>query len=314
MVSMSSRSVCLLQVVILAAYLCGCDGQGNKQPVANSFLGQTPPGITPVRFAEDIITDSFYPHSRMIISPGGDRIYWTTFLDLVSSDLALYYSDFNGENLSPAETETTLAKHGILSFIFSNDGNEVLFGSLRPYDDMDGRLVRAVWRCQRTGSIWSEPEPIEGTVDTNWVSLGSVSMNSLGDIYFTGRMEGETAKIYYAQFQNGTYQKYTPLPEIINTGIAIDPFIDYQDRYLLFAGANRDDNIGIVDLYVSYKDGGGNWSEPANLGQGISTEWIDRFPMVTRDGKYLFFVTSHSNHFPSTHTHFYWVDARVLGN
>jgi len=35
--------------------------------------------------------------------------------------------------------------------------------------------------------------------------------------------------------------------------------------------------------------------------------------MVTRDGKYLFFVTSHSNHFPSTYTHFYWVDAKIIG-
>lgn len=29
-------------------------------------------------------------------------------------------------------------------------------------------------------------------------------------------------------------------------------------------------------------------------------------------GKYLFFVTSHSNHFPSTHTHFYWVDTKII--
>jgi hypothetical protein len=47
-------------------------------------------------------------------------------------------------------------------------------------------------------------------------------------------------------------------------------------------------------------------------GQGISTQFCDRFPMVTRNGKYLFFVTSHSNHFPSTHTHFYWVDAKII--
>lgn len=314
MVGMSSRSVCLSAVIILAAYLCGCDDKSNTQPAADSFLGETPPGVTPVRFAEDIITDSFYPHSRMIISPSGDRIYWTTFLDLVTSDFALHYSDFNGESLSPAKSETTLAKHGILSFVFSNDGEEVLFGSLRPYDKLDGRPVRAVWFCQRTESGWSEPEPIESTVDTNWASLGSVSMNSPGDIYFTGRMDGETAKIYYAEFQNGNYEKYKPLPEIINTGIAIDPFVDYQDRFLLFAGANREDNIGIVDLYVSYKDGAGNWGEPENLGQEISTEWIDRFPMVTRDDKYLFFVTSHSDHFPSPQTHFYWVDARVLDN
>lgn len=48
-----------------------------------------------------------------------------------------------------------------------------------------------------------------------------------------------------------------------------------------------------------------------NLGEEIYNQFIDRFQMVTKDGKYLFFVTSHSNHFPSQRTHFYWVDAKI---
>jgi len=84
-------------------------------------------------------------------------------------------------------------------------------------------------------------------------------------------MEGETAKIYCAKYVNGGYQKFEPLPEIINTGITLDPFIDFQDRFLLFAGSNRADNIGIIDLYISYKDGNGNWSQSSNLGQEICT-------------------------------------------
>jgi len=249
----------------------------------------------------------------MIFSPQLDRIYWTTFLDTVNSDLALYYSDFDGENLTTATKETILDEYGIKSFLFLND-QKILFGSLQPYDNMDGKLVRAVWTCKKTDAGWNKPQPIESTVDTNWASLGSVSINNAGDIYFSGRMEGETAKIYRAKFVNGDYQKFEPLPEIINTGITLDPFIDFQNRYLLFAAANRNDNIGIIDLYISYNDENGNWSQPSNLGQGISTQFLDRFPMVTSDGKYLFFVTSHSNHFPSTYTHFYWIDALVIEN
>jgi hypothetical protein len=306
------RNIISTQVIVLFTFICSCKSPNNSQPIPDSFLGQTPPGETPARFARDIITDDFYPHSILIISPKGDRIYWTTFLDTVSSDKALYYSDFDGKNLSIANRETVFDEYGILSFIFLNDDNKILFGSLQPYDKMEGKLVRAVWTSVKTESGWGHPQPIESTVDTNWASLGSVSINSAGDIYFSGRMEDETAKIYCAKFEDGSYQKFEPLPEIINTGITIDPFIDFQDRYLLFAASNRADNIGIIDLYISYKDENGNWSQPTNLGQGISTQFIDRFPMVTEDGKYLFFVTSHSNHFPSTHTHFYWADAKIL--
>jgi hypothetical protein len=307
------RNIIFTYIIILFIIICSCKSPNNSPPATDSFLGQIPPGETPVRFAREIITDNFYPHSKLIISPKGGRIYWSTFLDTVSSDLALYYSDFDGKNLSVATKETALDQYGIKSFIFLNDDNKILFGSLQPYDKMDGKLVRAVWTSEKSESGWSKPQPIESTVDTNWASLGSVSINSAGDIYFVGRMEGETAKSYCAKCISGSYQKFEPLPEIINTGITLDPFIDFQDRFLLFAASNRADNIGIIDLYISYKDEHGQWSQSANLGQEICTQFLDRFPMITSDGKYLFFVTSHSNHFPSTYTHFYWVDAKIIG-
>jgi len=260
------RNIILTHAIILFIFICSCKSPNKPQPVTDSFLGQIPPRETPIRFTREIITDNFYPHSKMIISPKGDRIYWSTFLDTVSSDKALYYFDFDGKNLSIATKETTLEEYGIKSFIFLNNDNKILFGSLQPYDEMGSKLVRAVWTSEKTESGWSKPQPIERTVDTNWASLGSVSINSTGDIYFVGRMGDETAKIYCAKFVDGSYQKFEPLLEIINTGITIDPFIDFEDRFLLFAASNRADNIGIVDLYISFKDKNGNWSEPTNLG------------------------------------------------
>ncbi len=299
-------------LLLIVLYIQGCDDSNNIQPIPETFFGQLPPGAAPIRFAPEIITDDFYPHSKLIVSPEGDRLYWSSFLDTVSSDLALYYSDFDGKHLSNAVKDTTMEKYGIKSFIFLNDDEEILFGALLPYGEWGGRLVRAVWTSNKTDLGWSEPQAIESTVDTTWASLGSVTINSTGDIYFVGRIEGGTAKIFCTRFAGGAYQKYEPLPEIINTGITLDPFIDYNDQFLLFAAANRPDNIGIIDLYISLKDEHGDWTEPQNLGAGISTEYIDRFPMVTRGGEHLFFVTSHSNHFPSTHTHYYWVDAGII--
>lgn len=286
--------------------------QNDSLALKGTYLGQKPPGNKPERFAKDIITDRFYPHTKIIISPKRDRIYWNTFLDLNTSEFALFYSYFGGQTLSPAKRDATFEKYGIKSFIFSNDGNRIMFGSQRPYKHLDAKPVYAVWTCDKTKSGWSEPQPIQSTVDTNWASLGSLSINHFGDIYFVGRMQGETAKIYNTKYEGGGYKKFEPLPEAINSGITIDPFIDFQDKFLLFAASRRPDNIGIIDLYISFKDENGKWNPPINLGQEICTQFIDRFPMVTKDGKYLFFVTSHSNHFPSQNTHFYWVDAKVI--
>ena len=114
------KNIVIKKTIVLFIFIIfGCDSPNNPQPVTESFLGQTSPGATPIRFAPEIITNNFYPHSKLIISPEGDRIYWTTFLDTISSDKALYYSDFNGNNLSTATQETAFDEYGILSFILS---------------------------------------------------------------------------------------------------------------------------------------------------------------------------------------------------
>jgi len=163
------KNIMFTYVIMLFVFIFySCESINNPQPVTESFLGQTPPGDTPIRFAKKIITDNFYPHSKLIISPVKDRMYWTTFLDTVSGNKSLYYYDFNGKNLSEPMKEISLDKYGILSLIFLNDNNNILFGSLQPYDKMEDRLVRAVWISTKTDSEWSKPQPIESTVDIIW--------------------------------------------------------------------------------------------------------------------------------------------------
>lgn len=276
------------------------------------YLGQKPPGMTPERFAENAITDNFYPHSKMMVAPDGNRIYWSTFIDTVNSDFALYYCDFNGKNLSMPKKDSVISKYGIYSFSYSNDGKTIYFGTQQPLPEYEGKKIYGVWYSKNERLQWSKPQPIKSTLDSNWASLGSLSMNIDGDIYFVGRYEGNSPKIYFSKLIKGKYQKPEPLPDIINSGITLDPFIDPQNRYLLFAASRRSDNIGIIDLYVSFRKNNGDWEKPVNLGENICTKYMDRFPMVTRDGKYLFFVTSHSNHFPSKYTHYHWVSTKVI--
>jgi hypothetical protein len=311
----------LFTAMVLGALACGDPGALASTPgndsddepdhPAGTYLGQPAPDSIPVRFAPSIIPDGHYPHSTLTITPGGNRVYWTTFLDLTSGALGVYESDFDGLTLSTAKRDTTLAAYGITGFVFLNE-NTIVFGAQQPYEPMGDRVVGAIWTSQKTESGWTRPQPIESTVDTAWASIGSVSVNSSGDIYFVGRTEGGDPHLYSVRVVAGSYQPYEPLPTIINTGATLDPFVDYQDRYLLFAASDRPDNVGVMDLFVSFKDAQGHWTQPRNLRSRAGTQYMDRFPMVTRDGKYLFFVTSFADQFPSASTHYYWVDAGIL--
>jgi hypothetical protein len=73
----------------------------------------------------------------------------------------------------------------------------------------------------------------------------------------------------------------------------------------------------VTDLYVSYKNGDGSWTAPANLGPTINTAAKEAFPFVTFDGKYLFFMSNRMSALnrsliPDGPGNVYWVDARVI--
>ncbi len=67
--------------------------------------------------------------------------------------------------------------------------------------------------------------------------------------------------------------------------------------------SNRSGGHGDSDLYVCFSAGGGEWSDPLNLGPAINTEGYDAIPTLSPDGRRLFFHRDGD---------IYWVDAAVL--
>ena len=50
------------------------------------------------------------------------------------------------------------------------------------------------------------------------------------------------------------------------------------------------------------------WSGPINMGNKINTNKYERFPSVSSDGKYFFFVRN----VPETFGDIFWVDAKII--
>jgi Tol biopolymer transport system component len=91
------------------------------------------------------------------------------------------------------------------------------------------------------------------------------------------------------------------------------PFVAPDESYLAFA---RDERAGpspsgrtTKDLFISVRLKGDVWSEAVELGPGINVPGVeDICPMVSPDGKYLFFVSRRINREFRAH----WVDAAVI--
>ena len=84
-------------------------------------------------------------------------------------------------------------------------------------------------------------------------------------------------------------------------------YMSPKEEYLIFA-AKHDGGYGDVDLYISFKTKDENWGYPINMGAEINTELRERFPTVSPDGKYMFFM----RHTPGQD--FFWVSTEIIKN
>jgi hypothetical protein len=73
------------------------------------------------------------------------------------------------------------------------------------------------------------------------------------------------------------------------------PFVAADGSYLLFQRNN--------DLHVSFRGPDGRWLAPVPLPPTVNTPEGELCPVVSPDGRYLFFMRSY---------HVYWVDAAII--
>jgi len=105
-----------------------------------------------------------------------------------------------------------------------------------------------------------------------------------------------------------------PFGDVINSGTwNAHPFIAPDESYIMWDG-EREGGYGESDLYISFKMEDGSWSEAINLGDEINTEVDEGGPVVTPDGRFLFFsrvvAPGEGDAWPDVDT--YWVDAGLI--
>jgi hypothetical protein len=88
--------------------------------------------------------------------------------------------------------------------------------------------------------------------------------------------------------------------------------VDPDERFMLVSCPPSEGPPMRTDIGICYHQADGSWSEPVRFGPAVNTEAFERFPSLSPNGKYLFFIRSFSPQFVGDQAHFYWVDAKVL--
>ena len=287
----------------------------DQSATTSPYFGQPVPKLSPERFAPGIVsTDAIELNG--VFAPDMKEFFFARLIDKIQT---MHHSQlvdgvwsaprplllFPGESRGVADDMSV-----------STDGRELYFLGIHPHAHDGGVRSTDIWRSRRINGKWSTAEVLPPPISTNASEVYPVIVRD-GSLYFTSNRPGGLGRssLYRAQRRaDGTFAEPTLVPQPVNSEFGVgDTFVSPDESYMVF-GSGRPPSVGGGDLFVLYRRADGGWGEPAHLGNTINTEHTEFCPMVTPDGKYLFFSRLHGGGGWSKATagDVYWVDAKIL--
>lgn len=280
-----------------------------KYELEGKYLGQEVPGLIPQLFAPNFISTEEQEFGSFF-NRAGDEFYFGVDIGPRNE---IRYSRMEGNRWSKPKVIVSHEKYGYNDPFLSNDEERLYFISNQALDGVGEPKDIDIWYCEKTDSGWSEPINAGNNINTPEDEY-YISFTSAGTMYFSsnGHSRGDSSQIdstrtdhdiYYSEFKQGEFQTPVRLPETINTqDYEADVFIAPDESYIVFC-STREEGFGAGDLYISFKDAKGMWSEAVNMGEDINSDAYEFCPYVTPDGQYLFYTSNMD---------IYWVSTQVL--
>jgi hypothetical protein len=300
----------LVFILLTGIILSDCvQSDQNLLESKEAYFGLTPPGLIPEVFAPGIVSDTNWAeHCQVAISPKGDEIYWSAWTaefkteDGEKNTEQIFYSKFeNGLWSKPKRAEFTYSNpHGLNGGpSFTPEGNRLFFYQIKsPWTSSNMNT----YYVEKKNEKWGE-EPIllsqsYNTTDQNYSPIFSKEGIAYKNLW------GKISKYTY---ENDNFKLIDSI--VIYEGFrqAWNFYMSPNEDYVIFAD-RQEDGFGDIDLYISFKTEENNWGYPINMGPDINTELRERFPTVSPDGKYLFFM----RHTPGQD--FFWVSTDIIKN
>jgi len=281
---MKKTTLCALAAVLIAISMADGRSGRNESPVLKGpYLGQRPPGLTPEMFAPGVISrPDHFEHSAALFSPDGTEVYWSA-----KPNDRRYYRIFVMTMDKGTWSEPRVAE-------FCQDG--------RSYESVtlsaDGRKLYYVGEgeqmyVEKEGGAWGKPRPVPPPIESE-AEEKIWSVTSDGSVYFI-RFPGHD--VFVARPAGEAYAAPEKLGPEINSSDARESSVYVApDESTMIIEATKD--ASTCELFVSFRKDDGSWSERVKL----PIAW-GRFPSVSPDGKYLFFMTREG---------IYWVSAEII--
>lgn len=250
------------------------------------YFGAPPPGNTPEIFAPGIVSRPDRFEARIAFSPDG-RDCFLTETDATFSHPTMLAAHRDAGGWTAFAPAPFAAKFKFCHEPFFSADNRRLYFTADG-NEAEPRNLRDFWMVERTDRGWTEPTRLPAPINSDAIEF-CLSEAADGTLVFaSNRPGGQGIFDLYRVEPHG--DRAINLGSPINTaGPEFDPCLAADGSFLIFAGAARDGGQNL-DLLISYRTGAHQWTAPAPLPGKVNTAANEYAPVLSPDGRYLFFV------------------------
>ena len=177
--------------------------------------------------------------------------------------------------------------------LLSPDGKQLYIMSNRP----GGKGGHDIWVSELIEGNWTTPKNLDGPMNS---AYSDHCLYFAGDdweiAYWTSTRPGGFGgnDIWTSEKVDGVWQAAINLGPNVNSAASEHHSLPSPDGNSLYVTTTRDDGFGGEDIFVTTRDGNGNWSELTNLGAQVNSDQHDRCPAFSPDFKTFFFDSERS--------------------
>lgn len=165
--------------------------------------------------------------------------------------------------------------------VSANDDIMLYTTSLKFYD--------AVYFSRKINGQWTEPENLTPVIKSDGNFYPS-SLTPDGKTMVLYKNEQNSGDIYISKYKNDSWQVPEKLNKNINSkGWETNACLSADGKIIYFV-SDRKDGFGGLDIFQSiYNEEKQTWDEATNLGPEINTPFNEETPVISKDGKTLYF-------------------------
>jgi len=251
-------------------------------PYDSLYLGQIPPGETPIIFFLPV-TKGYFAAERIAISNDGKEIYYSEANGYSQNSKArIKVLKYSNDKWS----EPTTLFEGLGCPALSYNGNYLYENAAYSIKTNTGWSMPA-WFLNR-------PQQFHYLQDTYSGTFYVASKKALDKV---GEMDW--SKIIIDKSDTLVQSLGFPLN---TTGKNMDFYISGDESYIIIVSGG---------LKISYHKEDGTWTNPKSLGPEINSFRGEWGPYVTKDNKYLFYTAGNINDYSDTHVRWVRIDNQI---